>query len=435
MENEIIILDKLFEDVKKFIEVYESEVKKTGEGFNLFHILGLTTNEVRSHTTFLCMLLNPDGVHGQGEVFLKIFLRNLEKRFVEDWKLNHFNQNGKAIVKKEKSIGLINQEVNEGGNVDLIITNNKNQAIIIENKINAGDQKNQLYRYYNYGKRFKDGFELLYLTLEGRIACELSKGGILNENDYKRISYSDDILNWLEECIQIVKEKHLLLYTSIAQYIYIIKLLTGKTKYNNMEVEIRNKIIENATSFEIARKIGEQYNKIISDLIPENTQNKINNIWKERFSITGKDLLLFTYKEYEIFASISDENEWHTQIKPLKKLNNNEKLFGVANDNAIGFVRNAIESIDGFNKFKNHNYTIWLYSAYRYKELPTNEYLSLLEETGVSNWANKVVSEAEEILSYFINNILLLPEEILKEIKWNEERGIKIQELIANFKK
>ena len=37
----------------------------TGEGFNIFQILKVGTNEVRMHSAFLAEMLDPNGSHGQ----------------------------------------------------------------------------------------------------------------------------------------------------------------------------------------------------------------------------------------------------------------------------------------------------------------------------------------------------------------------------------
>jgi hypothetical protein len=41
--------------------------------FNLFHLLGVSTAEVRTHSAMLAELLNPHGSHAQGILFLKQF--------------------------------------------------------------------------------------------------------------------------------------------------------------------------------------------------------------------------------------------------------------------------------------------------------------------------------------------------------------------------
>ena len=41
--------------------------------FNLFQLLGIARNERRTHSAFLRELLDPEGCHGQGHLFLETF--------------------------------------------------------------------------------------------------------------------------------------------------------------------------------------------------------------------------------------------------------------------------------------------------------------------------------------------------------------------------
>ena len=70
--------------------------KSKGEYFNLIKIMGMATSEVHTHTPIIADLLNPKGSHGQGSIFLKIF--------VEYFSLN-FDLNTKVIVEREKREG------------------------------------------------------------------------------------------------------------------------------------------------------------------------------------------------------------------------------------------------------------------------------------------------------------------------------------------
>jgi hypothetical protein len=45
-----------------------------GFHFNIFEILNLSTNEVRTHSAFISELLDQKGRHGQGDLFLRMFL-------------------------------------------------------------------------------------------------------------------------------------------------------------------------------------------------------------------------------------------------------------------------------------------------------------------------------------------------------------------------
>ena len=237
-------IQNLINQISAISKQYEKIAELTGENFNVFKVLGLTTNEVRTHSAFITELFNPKGSHGQKEVFLKLFCDQLE--------IKNFNYE-KATAIKEKYINYISEDYTEGGNIDIIVTDDFNRAIIIENKIYARDQKCQLLRYYNYGKSNHDVFTLFYLTLDKKDATEWSISD-LKENDYKKISYSDDILPWLEKC----KEKsvnHPILRETLTQYIHLVNYLTEKAINNNMTKEIVEKLAKSAENIDAAYTI------------------------------------------------------------------------------------------------------------------------------------------------------------------------------------
>jgi len=223
-----------------------------GENFNVFEILGLSTNEVRTHSSFLAELLDCQGSHGQKGLFLKLFCEKLGfKNFIID----------QSKIEVEKHVGFISQDYGEGGYIDIIITDKINQAIIIENKIYAGDQKRQLSRYFKYGETKCSTFDVLYLTLDGKNPSDQTCEGINNRSKIINISYAYHIKEWLEQC----KEKavdHPILRETISQYIFLIRNLTGQTTNNDMKEEIVSNIVsnkENLNSFFYLQKIDLNY--------------------------------------------------------------------------------------------------------------------------------------------------------------------------------
>lgn len=212
---------------------FQRTVEATGEKFNIFNVLKLNRNEVRTHSAFIGELLNPNGSHGFNELFLKLFC--------EELKIENFNY-AYAIVNIEENTGQINKEKTEGGNIDIIIRDNQRNAIIIENKIDAKDQENQLLRYHNFGMKYFDNFQLCYLTIWGNEPSEFGRGGLSNER-FKKISYHTHIINWLETCKKIITS-HSILKETITQYIYLLKMFTNQSKYNNMTNDVANIIVE-----------------------------------------------------------------------------------------------------------------------------------------------------------------------------------------------
>ena len=209
MANIETLLKQISEIVVKE-KIQQEEKRKRGENFNIFSVLGLSTSEVRLHSAFLAELLNPDGDHGLGDKFLDSFIKQVVKKVEPNFEIDTKS----CHVSSEYSIGAITEDYTEGGQLDLLIQDNMNRAIIIENKINAGDQENQLLRYQNYSKKNFQEYVLLYLTKHGTEASDESTN---NQVDYQCISYEYDILPWLQNCIGIAAQ-HPNIREIIAQY-------------------------------------------------------------------------------------------------------------------------------------------------------------------------------------------------------------------------
>ena len=73
MNENATSLVELLKRVEQIRLKHELAAKLTGENFNVFEILGLNTCEVRTHSAFIAELLDPSGVHGQGDTFLRLF--------------------------------------------------------------------------------------------------------------------------------------------------------------------------------------------------------------------------------------------------------------------------------------------------------------------------------------------------------------------------
>lgn len=236
---------------------YEKINTLTGENFNVFRILKLESSEVRMHSAFLAELLNPKGSHGQKDKFLQLFIEQF------CFKKNLINTED-CKVEIEKHTGFISDDGEEGGRLDIIVTDQKSgNHIIIENKIYAGDQKNQLIRYHRYSSQA----DLIYLTLDGKEPHHSSSGHLENNTHYKCYSYKSNIITWLESC-----RKEVAIFPSvreaITQYIVLIKHLTNQTINHNMQDELSELLKSNLEA---------------SFLISDNLDKALDKLWDEKF--------------------------------------------------------------------------------------------------------------------------------------------------------
>jgi hypothetical protein len=216
---------------------YEEIARATGENFNIFDVLKIRSRE-STHSNFIAMLLDPDGVHGRGNIFLKYFLEIIDwgdQKIISDF----FAE--KVIVQTELFAGSKDEESEHGGRVDISISNKKDR-IIIENKINAPDQDKQLKRYKNSYPNAK----MIYLTPYGREAGNKSVKNMASD-EYLCISYKDHILEWLEKCKKETVD-YPLLRESVQQYITLVKYLTGQARSKQMSDEILSAVTKDEES-------------------------------------------------------------------------------------------------------------------------------------------------------------------------------------------
>ncbi|MEQ1554176.1 MAG: PD-(D/E)XK nuclease family protein, partial [Ferruginibacter sp.] len=240
--NQVALINKKYEDIADI----------TGDRFNIFQILGLSSSEVRLHSALIAELLNPKGSHGLKDTFLALFIEKLFK-YDESLKGSFFSsENANVIV--EKWIGYVDNENHSGGYIDILIELQNQKSIIIENKINASDQDGQLRRYYNYNKKSI----IIYLTLDGKEANELTTKNLEYVKDKISplcFSYKDFIKEWLEVCKKETVNYPLIRET-ITQYINLIKHLTHQSTNKLQEMEIEKLILSSKEKYESAEKVS-----------------------------------------------------------------------------------------------------------------------------------------------------------------------------------
>ncbi|RZJ85080.1 MAG: DUF91 domain-containing protein, partial [Chryseobacterium sp.] len=180
---------------KKNAEILDA----TGGRFNMFKVCGVNHYE-NTHSGILAEFLNPGGTHGLRFRLLECFIETLGEYFT----IQNFNFE-RSRVRTEHST--------EEGRIDILLEDNQNKAIIIENKIYALDQPEQLKRYNRYAQTYKNGYQIFYLTLFGTDASWQSCEGV----PYLSISYRENIIKWLEKCVAI-SSRHPIVRETIIQY-------------------------------------------------------------------------------------------------------------------------------------------------------------------------------------------------------------------------
>lgn len=249
IQTQKVILQK----VKTVVTHHKELTKIKGEEFNIYNILNLRSNEVRTHSSFIAELLNPEGSHLLGSVFLEAFLNSLS---TEELK-KHLDISSTNIL-VEYYIGAINRNTTTGGRIDILLKDGLGNTISIENKIDAGDQEFQVERYYNFNK---DKNKVIYLSKHGDAPSVESSGELTVETDYHVIGYNKEIIDWLLTCQSLAYDQPLV-RESIKQYRILIQQITG-TLGNQEDRELSKIVIEN---LEDAGILAAKYHQVVHKL-------------------------------------------------------------------------------------------------------------------------------------------------------------------------
>lgn len=220
-----------FTKLKGFLQTYTSKQKKwqvenskQAYYFNVFNILSIEHLETKVHSPYIANLLNPEGSHGQGDLFYTSFIDQLS--------LLH---PGCSRFRSYDSLQIMMEKHSQYGFIDISIRNYSKEnefQIIIENKIYADDQERQLERYYRYAQnilKLKDKqILLIYLTPQGHRPSEKSINNELyltlkNSNMLFELSYNKHIAAWLTSAYKTIKSPKV--RYSLDQYLDVVNNL------------------------------------------------------------------------------------------------------------------------------------------------------------------------------------------------------------------
>lgn len=247
----------------------EAHAKATHERFNIFSTLLKETDEVRLHTRFIHCLLDPNGTHDCGSLFLDLFFQTLTSEGVLDKKGNallnesdqkpvnfeHLSQGRQWTVHKEASRS-------PHGQIDLLLESSGFFGIAIENKIHAREQEDQLSGYGDYlrSRYEENSFHLIYLTLDGK------QGTTAGDHSYLRISYKRHILHWLDACL---RETYSIIpiNQTLIQYRAVVRRLTHQTLENKFMKPVHDFIRGNPEILRHSNLITQAVDQVRSEVL------------------------------------------------------------------------------------------------------------------------------------------------------------------------
>lgn len=221
--------------VKKVTAEAKARMLKTSGTMNIAEIMNRHHLE-NQHSDIIGFLLDPNEKHHHPEY---------GAQFLSLLKENGLGITGDKIVSVERE-----DSTDEARRMDLFLTTKKD-CIIIENKIYAGDQNQQIADYAKFvEEKFgatKNVF-VVYLTLFGKEPSESSLSEeqlarLKAESRFVNVSYAEGILSWLEGLETKREEKEL--NAALIQYIDVVKGLTNqRQEVFNMNEEMARELMD-----------------------------------------------------------------------------------------------------------------------------------------------------------------------------------------------
>jgi hypothetical protein len=322
-----------FEEIKKFKEEQEKQKQRGLNDYNMVNVVRKETHEVGMHSNILASLLNPNGLHYQGDLFLQCFIED-----VLGFKDKFFGNNIK-FTPEERTIE--SDQVEKNKRIDFTIKSDE-YYIGIEMKIDHYDSKEQIYKYY---KDLNDKAEndkkqkviMFYLTKDGKEApkysrCKEEDNVFTKCVDLHCISFETEILKWIDSCQKKVKNITNL-NESFNNYRDVVKKITDDTyKGNIMQLKT---FLDQDTNIEYLNEIFDIKNHIHKIL--GNRLYKLLSYLDEY--ITKKEIQL-------INNMVNDKEKYiYSEDKCSKWFYNNEKIAGLQKTECIGSFFKLNDSI------------------------------------------------------------------------------------------
>jgi hypothetical protein len=184
--------------------------------FNVYRILNIHRKEAVTHTPMIAELLNPKGSHGQGNLFLKPFIDKVCFPTILD-----FSKNADWCVETER--------FTDYGRLDMVVSSSIQKCLIaIENKIDSGEQPDQLDRYcdwLNKQKQYEKRY-MVFLTPTGHAPISFCK----NKDSLRliQLSYEEQMVEIFSQSLKELKSPRV--RETVQQYIDLIKTIDSKGK-------------------------------------------------------------------------------------------------------------------------------------------------------------------------------------------------------------
>ncbi|MGE0929295.1 PDDEXK-like family protein [Peijinzhouia sedimentorum] len=366
---------------------------------NIFQILNISRTEIR-HTNFLSWLLDPNGTHGLGKLFLTKFLRELATSEIaidlDEFEIEELNFNNVELKR-------------EWRNIDLLIIFDT-LVICIENKVDSQDHSNQLSKYRaivdeTFKKRKK---VFVYLTPTGE-----QPTAIKERQFYTPYSY-ENLIDQADRVLQIHGNS---LNSGVNQYISdYLKTLKRELMKNDTLNELAVKIYKNHR--ELFDFVFENKSDIATELYPV----FVNKIQKSNWVIGSKNkgYIRFLTKIIDPFIPRKGQG-WPLKECFLfeidflwyKKRAVFKTVISPSDSEIQKIFCNAMESIPGFKKPSGKKWLVHFQHTWKFE----TEEMTEVDETDIFKILDAEWPTITEIVNKVETELLKHKEELEKHCK------------------
>ncbi|WZL72030.1 PD-(D/E)XK nuclease family protein [Clostridiaceae bacterium 35-E11] len=397
-------VELLLQELSSISKKYELINQKTGGYFNIFEITNIWSDEV-----IICRvlheILSPEGTHFQGHKYLKTFIKDVLRIEMPETEL------GTAKVFRE-------YRIDNNRRIDLAIQT-INYFIPIEVKIFSGEQAKQCFDYAQVAKNSK----VYYLTRFGECPSEYSAKGLLKSDDgyleVSCISFSEDILNWLESCVsQTETIKIAPIREVLLQFMMIIRKFTNQME-DEKEMEILDVLMKTPENMKSAIAIQNCVDqarlslmkKMFAKIEEKIGRTKLENEYDYAFNEFKKCNDFYKYK-YSTYPGIS--YEYRSKVKPnvdiwVRIEIDNHIFVGYCcpvdgNSRKQALTEDEITKILGVEPYIDNWWAYWEYAPEDNDALSpdfkgaNDPYLQLFDERDLEEFTTKCADKVIELL-------------------------------------
>ena len=319
-----------FEKIRLFKEEQKKQKQRGLNDYNMVNVVRKENAEVGMHSNVIYSLINPQGLHYQDDLFLNKFITIVLGEKIENF--------GSILSVQAEELTFENRRI------DFTIKST-NYYIGIEMKIDANDLNNQIndYEVDLITKAKNENIEnvvIYYLTKDGKEAAQHS----CKDVTYKRISFENHILNWIENCQKEVKNITNL-NEAFENYKDIVKKITNK--YEGRVMSLKNELLKNEEYFELAKQISEAFQEAKNEKLCKLKNKQINLIieiveekglkFENHFpnntaiDILSEFLIRFIANDNGYLIQVFDKSGYGQDVDKLKKEVILKKLLNIDN--------------------------------------------------------------------------------------------------------